>query len=547
MSIVLYDTTLRDGTQREGISLSVEDKLKITKLLDDLGVHFIEGGWPGSNPKDEEYFERVKHLDLKQARVCAFSYTGRADVAVDQDPNLAKLVEAGTEYVTIVGKSWLLHVHEVLRVTPQRNLSMIEETVRFLRAKGRRVFYDAEHFFDGYKDDPEYALETLRAAVRGGAETVILCDTNGGSLPWEVEEITRTVVDALTPPSPSQGEGPGAGVGIHTHNDGELAVANALAAVRAGATQVQGTINGYGERVGNCNLISTVADLKLKMGLEVVSDAALRRLTEVAHVVAELCNLPPDTHQPYVGISAFAHKGGIHADATVKCRQSYQHVDPELVGNQTRVLVSELAGKGNLLSKIDEFGLEQELGKEQARRIVAEIKTLEARGFSFESAEASVTMLVRRQQPGYVPLFELVDFTTVVEHRQGRGLLAEATVKVRVDGELVHTAAEGNGPVNALDRALRKALLPRYPHLANFELTDYKVRILDGHTGTASGVRVLIETRNTAAPVDRQQVWTTVGCSTNIIEASWQALADAIEYGLTVVVPVAQPVEIAAD
>ncbi|HBY99266.1 MAG TPA: citramalate synthase [Chloroflexi bacterium] len=542
MSIVLYDTTLRDGTQREGISLSVEDKLKITRLLDDLGVHFIEGGWPGSNPKDEEYFERVKHLDLKQTKVCAFSYTGRADVAVDEDPNLAKLLAAGTEYVTIVGKSWLLHVHEVLRVTPQRNLSMIEETVRFLRAGGRRVFYDAEHFFDGYKDDPEYALETLRAAARGGAETVILCDTNGGSLPWEIEEITRTVVASL--PTPSQG--PGVSVGIHTHNDGELGVANALAAVRGGATQVQGTINGYGERVGNCNLISTVANLKLKMNLDVVSKGALRRLTEVAHIVAELCNLPSDTHQPYVGISAFAHKGGIHADATVKCRQSYQHVDPESVGNQTRVLVSELAGKGNLLFKIDDFGLEQKLGKEQARHIVAEIKTLEARGFSFESAEASVAMLIRRQQPGYLPPFELVDFTTVVEHRRGRGLLAEATVKVRVDGDLMHTAAEGNGPVNALDRALRKALLPRYPSLASFELTDYKVRILDGHTGTASGVRVLIETRNTAAPRESQPVWTTVGCSSNIIEASWQALADAIEYGLTVVALVAQPVEIVA-
>jgi 2-isopropylmalate synthase len=535
--VSLYDTTLRDGTQREGISLSVDDKLKITELLDELGIHYIEGGWPGSNPKDVAYFEQVKHLRLRNAVICAFSYTGRADVSLEADPNLAQLLAAQTPVVTIVGKSWLLHVHEVLRVTPQQNLTMIEETVRYLRSHGRRVFYDAEHFFDGYKDDPEYALETLKAAARGGAETVILCDTNGGSLPWEVEEITHAAAEAVAPVS----------VGIHTHNDGELAVANALAAVRGGATQIQGTINGYGERVGNCNLLSTMANLKLKLGQDVVSNAALTRLTETARVVAELCNLPADTHQPFVGISAFAHKGGIHADATVKCRQSYQHIDPTLVGNQTRVLVSELSGKGNLLYKIDELGLEQELGKEQARRVVAEIKGLEARGFSFESAEASVAMLIRRQRPDYVPLFELIDFTTAAEHRQGRGLLAEATVKVRVNGELMHTAAEGNGPVNALDQALRKALLPRYPQLAHFELADYKVRILDGNTGTASNVRVLIETRNMAAPRDQQQSWTTVGCSTNIIEASWQALADAIEYGITVAAPAHQTIELAAD
>ncbi|MDQ4075887.1 MAG: citramalate synthase, partial [Chloroflexota bacterium] len=368
--VFLYDTTLRDGTQREGISLSVEDKLKITQLLDELGVHFIEGGWPGSNPKDAAYFERVKDLPLENATVCAFSYTGRAGYDVSDDPNIQQLVAAETEIVTIVGKSWLLHVHEVLHVTPQQNLDMIENTVRYLCSQGRRVFYDAEHFFDGYADEPEYAFATLQAAVRGGAECVILCDTNGGSLPWQVEEVTRTVCEAL---------GISAGrsniqVGIHTHNDGELAVANALAAVRAGASQVQGTINGYGERVGNCNLVSTMADLKLKMNIECVSNQSLRRLAEVSRVVAELCNLAPDTHQPFVGMSAFAHKGGIHADATVKCRNSYQHIDPELVGNRTRVLVSELSGKGNLLWKSDDWGLEEQFGKEEARRIIAEIK-----------------------------------------------------------------------------------------------------------------------------------------------------------------------------
>jgi 2-isopropylmalate synthase len=517
-SVYLYDTTLRDGTQREGITLSVEDKLKITRLLDDLGVHYIEGGWPGSNPKDAAYFERVRDLPLKNATLCAFSYTGRVAYKVEDDPNLQQLLAAQTPIVTIVGKSWLLHVHEVLRVTPQQNLEMIEQTVRYLKSQGRRVFYDAEHFFDGYAADAEYALATLQAAARGGAETVILCDTNGGGLPWQVEEATREVVAAL--------EGI-ATVGIHTHNDGELAVANALAAVRAGATQIQGTINGYGERVGNCNLVSVMGDLVLKMGIPVVSDEALAHLTDTAHVVAEICNLAPDTHQPFVGISAFAHKGGIHADATVKSPQSYQHIAPERVGNRTRVLVSELAGKGNLSWKSDELGLNHPLSKVEAAAVIQEIKEREAKGFSFESAEASVALLIRRHHGNYTPLFDLIDYTTTVEHRQGRGLLAEATVKVRVDGKVVHTAAEGNGPVNALDGALRKALEPHFPHLAQFHLADYKVRILDGKEGTHATTRVLIDTQNS------HHRWTTVGCSGNIIEASWQALYDAMEYGLT--------------
>ncbi len=513
--VELYDTTLRDGTQREGISLSVNDKLRITQLLDDLGVHYVEGGWPGSNPKDAEYFRRVRELCLNHVTVCAFSYTGRADVAVEEDPNLHALLAAETPVVTIVGKTWALHVREVLRVSREENLRMIEETVRYLRAHGRRVIYDAEHFFDGYRDDAEYAMATLDAAIRGGAETVVLCDTNGGTMPWDVEAITRAVV-ARVPVR----------VGIHTHNDAEMGVANALAAVQAGATHVQGTINGYGERVGNCNLISTIANLKLKMGIECVSDEQLRKLTEISRVVAELCNLPHDTHQPYVGLSAFAHKAGLHADATVKYRHSYQHIDPELVGNRTRVVVSELSGKGNILYKVEELGFDEHLSREEAREVARRIKELEAQGFSFEAAEASAALLIRRSRAGYRPPFELIDFTVIVEHRDGRGVLAEATVKVRVRGEVVHTAAEGNGPVNALDAALRKALLPYYPTLAEFSLSDYKVRILDGNTGTAATTRVLIDTRR------GHDVWTTVGCSTNIIEASWQALVDSIEYGL---------------
>ncbi|GAP64177.1 2-isopropylmalate synthase [Ardenticatena maritima] len=523
MFVELYDTTLRDGTQREGISLSVDDKLRITRLLDDLGVHYIEGGWPGSNPKDAEYFRRVRELPLRTAKVCAFSYTGRAGLAPEDDPNLQALLDAETEVVTIVGKTWTLHVHEVLRVSLEENLRMIGETVRYLVAHGRRVIYDAEHFFDGYRADPAYALATLQAAAENGAETVVLCDTNGGTMPWDIEAMTRAVVEAVP-----------VRIGIHTHNDADVGVANALAAVRAGATHVQGTINGYGERVGNCNLISTIANLKLKMGIDCVTDDQLRRLTDVSRTVAEICNLAHDTHQPYVGQSAFAHKAGLHADATVKCRESYQHIEPELVGNRTRVLVSELAGKGNILYKAGELGLPETLDKEHARRIVRRIKELEAQGFSFESAEASVALLVRRSMPDYRPPFELVDFFTVVENREGRGLLAEASVKVRVGDEVVHTAAEGNGPVNALDAALRKALRPFYPQVDSFELSDYKVRILDGNNGTAATTRVLIDTRCGS------RLWTTVGCSGNIIEASWQALADSVEYGLWVMEPVVQ-------
>jgi len=515
MAVELYDTTLRDGTQAEGISLSVDDKLRITQKLDELGVHYIEGGWPGSNPKDVEYFARVQDIPLQNAVICAFSYTGRAGLRVDEDTNLAMLLGAQTPVVTIVGKTWDLHVREVLRVTPDQNLKMIEDTIAYLRSKGRRVIYDAEHFFDGYRANPEYAMRTLEAAADGGAETVVLCDTNGGSLPWDIEAMTRTVHKQLGMP-----------LGIHAHNDSELAVANSLAAVRGGATQVQGTINGYGERVGNANLISIAADLKLKMGIDCLADEQLRKLTEVSRFVSEVANMAPDNRQPFVGTSAFAHKGGIHADATVKCRESYQHIDPELVGNHTRVLISELSGKGNVLYKVDEMDLGLEVSKEEARQLVQQIKELESQGFVFEGAEGSVELLLRRNRADYEPPFELIDFMVLVEHRQGRGILSEATVKVRVGDEIKHTAADGNGPVNALDAALRKALLRFYPELEEIQLEDYKVRILDGQSATAAKTRVLIDSTN------GRRRWGTVGSSTNIIEASWQALRDSFEYAL---------------
>ena len=512
--IELYDTTLRDGTQREGISLSCDDKIRIARRLDELGVAFIEGGWPGSNPKDAEFFLRARDLPWKHSAIAAFGSVCRAGGGPEDDANIRALLDAGTPVCTIFGKTWTLHVTEVLRTTLEENLRIIEESVRFLAASGRRVIYDAEHFFDGYKADPSYALETLRAAARGGAETLVLCDTNGGSMPWRVAEVVREAKAAV-----------GHRLGLHAHNDSECAVANSLAAVREGAVQVQGTINGYGERCGNANLCAIAPTLELKLGLKCLPDGKLRTLTEASHFVAEMANLAPDEHLAYVGKSAFAHKGGVHVAAMRRNETSYQHVDPAAVGNQMRVVVSELSGRGSLLSKAEEFGL-QTGGGADVGEVLATIKELEAKGFSFEAAEASVTMLMRRQLPGYTPPFELIDFLVNVEHRTGRGIFSEAMVKVRVAGEVLHTAAEGDGPVNALDAALRKALAPRYPEVGSFQLVDYKVRILDGSDGTAAVTRVLIDTQKGA------RRWSTVGASTNIIEASWQALVDALEYGL---------------
>ena len=519
-TVYLYDTTLRDGVQREGLSFSAEDKLKILLKLDELGVHFVEGGWPGSNPRDEEFFQKASRCKLQNSTLASFGATRRPNSRAEDDPNLLAMVKAGAPVATLVGKSWDIHATQVLETTPEENLSMIADSVAFLKGRGLRVFFDAEHFFDGFKANSVYALKTLEAAAGAGAEWVVLCDTNGGSMPHEIVEAVDSTLKALSIP-----------VGIHTHNDAELAVANTLVAVNAGASQVQGTINGYGERCGNANLCAVIPNLKLKMGIDCVGQGQLGRLTEVSRFVSELANIVPDAHMPYVGASAFAHKAGLHVSALMKLEESYQHLDPSLVGNQKRVLVSELSGKSNIVYKLQEKGLELPQGR-RAQDVLQRIKTLENMGFQFDGAEASFELLVHRAHPEYRPPFELVDFMVVVEHRRrpsqkGRGeLLAEAMVKVKVGGEVVHTAAEGNGPVNALDQALRKALVPAYPQVANIKLVDYKVRILDESSGTASSIRVLVESS------DGPDQWRTVGSSTNIIDASWLALVDSLEYHL---------------
>ncbi|MBN1889983.1 MAG: citramalate synthase [Thermoflexales bacterium] len=515
--VALYDTTLRDGAQAEGISFSVDDKLKIARQLDRLGISYIEGGWPGSNPKDMAFFEQALELELAQAVVTAFGSTRRAGAAVDEDANVRALVTAGTAAVTLVGKSWDLHVREVLRTTLEENLRMIADSVRYLKSKGREVIYDAEHFFDGYRADPVYAMQTLAAAAEAGASVLVLCDTNGGSLPGVLAAAIRAVQQDTTTP-----------LGIHAHNDSETAVANSLIAVEAGVVHVQGTLNGYGERCGNANLCSIIPALKLKLGIDCIGDEQLRSLTATARYVSELANMQLASHLPYVGNSAFAHKGGIHVDAMVKCAESYQHIDPSLVGNQQRIVVSELAGKSSIAYKASQFGVELAGGTEQARQVLQRIKNLESQGFQFEGAEGSVELLMRRLQPGYTPPFKLIDFHVLIHdsHDNGGGMEAVATVKVQVGDHVMHTAADGNGPVNALDAAVRKALLPFYPSLAEVQLTDYKVRILDGEEGTSAQTRVLIDSASGA------RSWSTVGSSTNIIEASWQALADSLEYAL---------------
>ena len=516
MSIQIYDTTLRDGTQSEGFTLSGIDKLRIAKRLDAIGVAFIEGGWPGSNPKDAEFFERAQDMEFKHSLVAAFGSTCRVQGGPEDDANIKALLDSQAPVCTVFGKTWTLHVTEVLRTNLEDNLRIIEQSVAYLREQGRRVIYDAEHFFDGYKADRSYALETLQAAVRGGAEMVVLCDTNGGAMPWEVKDATRDIKLSLADMP----------LGIHTHNDGGVAVANTLASIQECATHVQGTINGVGERCGNANLCTVIPNLELKLNLRCLPEGNLEKLYELSHFVSEVANVTPDEHMPFVGKSAFAHKGGVHVAAMRRSVLSYQHIEPEKVGNQMRVVVSDLSGRGNLLSKAEEHFVE--LDAEEVVPVLNDIKELEARGFAFEAAEASVAMMLKRQEMYYKPPFELVDFFVNVEHRDGRGTFAEATVKVRVNGELLHTAAEGNGPVNALDLALRKALQPTYPQLAAFHLADYKVRVLDGENGTEAITRVLIDTHNGT------KRWSTVGASGNIIEASWRALADSVEYGLMV-------------
>ncbi|MGB7340643.1 MAG: citramalate synthase [Phototrophicaceae bacterium] len=515
----IYDTTLRDGTQREGISLSLADKMRITSLLDDMGVAYIEGGWPGSNPKDAAYFDEVQNLTLKHSKITAFGSTCRKDTAPADDANIQALVDANTPVVTVVGKTSMLHVTDVLQTSPEENLRMIRDSLAYLKSLGKEVIYDAEHFFDGAKLDMEYAFDTIKAAMEGGADTIVLCDTNGGSMPWEIADYVQRIYTIF----------PDVNLGIHTHNDSELAVANSLAAVKAGATHVQGTINGYGERCGNANLCSIIPDLMLKMDMQCLPDEeSLKQLTYLSRTVAEIVNLAPDNHLAYVGKSAFAHKGGIHVAAIRRNVDSYQHIIPEHVGNKMRVLVSDLSGRGNVLSKAEELGLD--VSKAEAVQVLEEIKHLENEGYVFEGAEASIAIRLYRAKPDYQPIFDLIDFTTITEDRKGRGHLAEAMVKLDVEGDVIHTAAEGNGPVNALDMALRKALMPNYPMIAQFKLVDYKVRILDSDSATAATTRVLIDTQMGT------KRWSTVGAGTDIIRASWLALVDSVEYGLSIAV-----------
>ncbi|MGI6686300.1 MAG: citramalate synthase [Bacillota bacterium] len=513
--IAIFDTTLRDGAQGEGISLSVEDKLKITVKLDALGISYIEGGWPGSNPKDIEYFRRVQKLSLKHAKITAFSSTRRPGIKIEEDANIRELINAGTKVVTIFGKSWDLHVIQALNTTLEENLAMIKDTVSFLKTQGLEVVYDAEHFFDGYKGNPKYALETIKAAAEAGADWITLCDTNGGMLPDELRAIVSVAKETVSVP-----------LGIHAHNDGDLAVANSLAAVQGGVSMVQGTINGFGERCGNANLCSVIPNLVLKMEYSCLIPEGLGLLTETSHYVSEIANVVHISQQPFVGMSAFAHKGGIHVSAVSKNPATYEHVKPEQVGNKRRVLVSELSGVSNLKYKAKELNIDLPLDTPESKKIIKQIKDLEHRGFQYEGAEASLELLLRKGLGQCQDYFQLESFKILMEKRENNGIISEAMIKLKVGEETVHTAAEGNGPVNALDNALRKALEEFYPEIKGIHLSDYKVRVLDEKDATAATVRVLIET------MDQEGSWSTVGVHENIIEASWQALIDGITYVL---------------
>jgi len=508
--IELYDTTLRDGAQGEMISFTLEDKLKIAARLDQFCVDYIEGGWPGSNPKDAAFFQRVARQRFSHSRIVAFGSTRRKGVPVERDGNLACLLESGTEYLAIFGKSWDLHVQKVLRATLEENLVLIRDSVAFLKSKGKTVFFDAEHFFDGYASNPAYALATIQAAVEAGADRVVLCDTNGGCLPGKVQEAVSTVMKRFRVP-----------VGIHTHNDSGLAVANALAAVEAGADHVQGTINGLGERCGNADLTTLVPLLQLKMGCQCVPRESMRNLTNLSRYVYEIANMVPPGSQPFVGLSAFTHKGGVHVDAVGKDPKTYEHVRPEEVGNQRKILVSELSGKSTVLQKMRAYGLEAK--PEVTKKILEMVASLEKDGYQFEAAEGSFELLVRRTLGVYTRPFAVEGFRVIVEER-GTRVVSEATVKVRVGPRAEHTAAEGNGPVNALDNALRKALAGFFPEIRHLRLVDYKVRILHPEKATGAMTRVLIES------TDEKDVWGTVGLSDNIIEASWKALLDSVEF-----------------
>jgi 2-isopropylmalate synthase len=548
----IYDTTLRDGAQREGLSLSIEDKLRIARQLDRLGVSFIEGGWPGANPKDVQFFWQLQEEPLTQAEVVAFCSTRRPGVTAANDPMLQPILAAGTRWVTIFGKSWDLHVTEGLKTSLEENLDMIQDTIEYLRSQERRVIYDAEHWFDGYKYNPQYALKTLETAIAAGAEWVVLCDTNGGTLPHEVSQIIQEVrasfefsilpqsgtihPSPLTHhPSPFTPH-PSPRLGIHTHNDSEMAVANAIAAVMDGARMVQGTINGYGERCGNANLCSVIPNLQLKLGYSCIHDEQLVQLTETSRFVSEVVNLAPDDHAPFVGLSAFAHKGGIHVSAVERNPLTYEHIQPEQVGNRRRIVVSDQAGLSNILAKARSFGINLDKQDPTCRQILQHLKNLEGEGYQFEAAEASFELLMREALGQRQPFFAIKGFQVhcdgfqvhcdMVSGRETWGSNSLATVKVAVNGQDILEVAEGNGPVSALDAALRKALVNFYPMIAEFYLTDYKVRILDGGAGTSAKTRVLVESSN------GYQRWATVGVSPNILDASYQAVVDGLEYGL---------------
>ncbi len=529
----LYDTTLRDGTQREGLSVSIEDKLRIAKRLDQLGIPFIEGGWPGANPKDVQFFWQLQEDPLKQAEIVAFCSTRRPNTTAATEPMLQAILAAGTRWVTIFGKSWDLHVTTGLKTTLEENLAMISDTIEYLRSQGRRIIYDAEHWFDGYKHNPDYALQTLEVAIASGVEWLVLCDTNGGTLPHEISQIVQDVNSYLSsvisqePMTKDKGQRTIPKIGIHTHNDSEMAVANAIAAVMAGATMVQGTINGYGERCGNANLCSLIPNLQLKAGYSCITEDQLTQLTEASRFVSEVVNLAPDEHAPFVGRSAFAHKGGIHVSAVERNPLTYEHIQPEQVGNHRRIVISEQSGLSNVIAKARSFGINLDQQKAEAREILQRLKDLESEGFQFEAAEASFALLMHEALGDRQKFFEVKGFQVHCDLIEGKETSnALATVKIAVEGKNILEAAEGNGPVAALDAALRKALVNFYPQIATFDLTDYKVRILNGHTGTAAKTRVLVESGN------GHQRWTTVGVSTNILAASYQAVVEGLEYGL---------------
>lgn len=515
--VILYDTTLRDGTQGEQVNFSAEEKLRVARRLDELGFHYIEGGWPGSNPKDMRFFELARKVHFRNARLAAFGSTRKCYTRPDECANIAALINAGTPTVTIFGKTWDLHVTDVLGIELEENLSMIRDSIEYLISKGKEVIYDAEHFFDGFKRNRTYARMTIKTAVEAGAAMIVLCDTNGGTLPDELKEIMQDVSDLV----------PAGKMGIHAHNDGGLAVANSLAACTAGAKMVQGTINGYGERCGNADLIPIIGNLQLKMGKNCLETESIRQLTNLSLFVSDIANIPPLNSRPFVGKSAFAHKGGVHVNAVLKKTEAYEHIEPELVGNQRRVLVSDLAGKSNIEYKAQEMGLSLGNDEKQSSKIVQEIKRMEDNGFTFDAADGSLSLLIKKATGEFIEPFNLESFRVMIEKTKNGDAKSQATIKISAGGEEEITAAEGNGPINALDNALRKALTTFYPQIKEVHLIDFKVGIVDGSDGTAAKVRVWIESR------DQDEVWSTIGVSGNMIEASWQALVDSINYKLS--------------